>query len=294
MPNLYTIAAGRSNTETSLVNGEISSIVYHDIFDYPLTFSELIRWQGSDRLFSKDATVISKNGYFYIEGKEGLIYKRLLRKRISIKKMEIAQKASTILSLIPQIRMIAVTGSLAMENSDDGSDIDLLIVTKKRSLWTARLFAYLLIGLFGIQTRRPFERNQKDKLCLNMWLDESNLAWNANDKNAYTAHEIAQILPLVNKDGTYERFLYANKWILDFWPNSVRIRKHESGIRVNPKNPLLIIPSSLFDLMEKVAFSFQYAYMKSKITRELVTPTRAIFHPQDWGSVVLDRVKSFS
>ena len=27
--------------------------------------------------------------------------------------------------------------------------------------------------------------------------------------------------------------------------------------------------------------------MKPKITREVVTPTRAIFHPNDWGKKVL-------
>ena len=58
-----------------------------------------------------------------------------------------------------------------------------------------------------------------------MWLDESDMVWQRKDRNIYTAHEIAQIVPLINKDKTYEKFLSHNRWILDFWPNAVKIRK---------------------------------------------------------------------
>jgi hypothetical protein len=37
-----------------------------------------------------------------------------------------------------------------------------------------------------------------------------------------------------------------------------------------------------------IAFEIQYQHMKSKMTRETVTRTRALFHPHDWGKVVLN------
>ena len=126
------------------------------------------------------------------------------------------------------------------------------------------------------------DKSQKDRLCLNIWLDESNLIW--REGNIYTAHEIAQIVPLANKDRTYEKFLYKNKWILDFWPNAVRI-KPTKILSVKCCSPII-------RLLEKIAYRLQYFYMKKKITRETVTPTRAIFHPEDWGQVVLDRLKT--
>lgn len=206
--------------------------------------------------------------------------------------MEIAKKASTILSYVPGIKMIGITGSLAMQNSSEDGDIDLMIITQKGSLWTTRAFAYLLICLFGIQRRYPNDHIQKNRLCLNMWLDESDLVWQKN-RNVYTAHEIAQMVPLVNKDKTYERFLFQNRWILDFWPNAVRVTKLQSS-KVTKRNFLASVTMSLCNLLtstvEKMAFRIQHTYMQKKITRELVTPTRALFHPHNWGKIVLGRL----
>jgi len=289
MPNLYTISTKNDSIDEDVSEPEKFSIVYHDIFDYPLSFPDLIKWKPGKQLptFNYQLSITTKNGYYFLEGKEGLIYKRILRERISKKKLEIAKKASRILSFIPFIKMVAVTGSLSMGNSTDESDIDLLVVTKKGLLWTTRAFAYLFICLFGIKFRRPSDKNQKDKLCLNMWMDECDLVWKKNDRNVYSAHEIGQILPLLNKNAVYEKFLQKNRWILEFWPNSVRIL----GSKNRAKSQKDSSPLSLFLIsLERFACWFQYQHMKSKITRETVTKTRAFFHPQDWGRVVLDRL----
>lgn len=284
MLNLYSISGKNINPQKSLGECEKFSVYYHDIFDYPLTFAELIKWSGGKVLAKtqKGSVIISKNGYFTLSGKEGLIYKRVLRERISVQKMEIAKKASKILSYIPSVKFVGVTGSLAMSNSSEESDIDLLIITENGKLWISRVLAYLLIGLSGIQTRRPFDKNQKDKLCLNMWLDESDLVWK-HPRNVYTAHEIGQILPLEDKKNTYGIFLEKNRWILEYWPNCVKINKSKFKTKNRTFNTGVI---------ETLAFWLQRRHMKSKITREVVTKTRAVFHPNDWGKVVLSRLSS--
>jgi len=280
MLNLYTSVVSKSLSEDKLTNGEKLSIIYHNLFDYALVLGDLIRWKANDRINSVEvnAPIFNKNGHFFLEGKESLIYQKLLRKRISTKKLEIAKKAAKVISLIPSIKLVGVTGSFAMENSTEGSDIDLMIVTSEKRLWTSRFLTYVLLRMAGFKLRKPFEKTEKDKLCLNIWLDEGNLIW--RERNLYTAHEIAQIVPLVNKDKTYERLLWKNRWILDFWPNSVRISK---SVQVKTKFSLGII--------ESIAFWIQYSYMKPKITREVITKNRALFHPQDWGKIVLTRLK---
>lgn len=285
MPNLYKITIEKENTNQTFTKGEILSIAYHNVFDFPLTISEMIRWKASDEL-SMDPdplTIGSRDGYYFKEEKYVAVYKRLLRSRISKKKTEIARRISGILSLIPTIKMVAITGSLAMENADDESDIDLMIITRKGTLWTSRLFSYMAIHAFGFSPRKPNDSYQKDKLCLNIWLDESDLAWQ-DGRNIYTAHEIAQTVPLVNKDNTYERFLDKNRWILSYWPNSVKIRNPKRSPQSNSKFKTNIV--------EKLAFQIQYRHMKSKITRETVTSTRALFHPQDLSEIVLSRLSS--
>lgn len=268
-----------------LSDGEISSIIYHDVFDYPITFSELIKWKVGDGVMVSNCSpsISVKNGYFFLDGKLGLVYKRVLRKRISDKKTEIAKNAAKALGLVPSIRFIGITGSLAMENSDEDGDIDFILVTKKGALWLTRLLSYILLKLRGIPFRRAGRGDEKNKLCLNIWLDESDLAWHKSDRNIYTAHEIAQIKPLLNKNKTYEKLLRENKWILNYWPNAVKIQ--------NIKFVKIQGQSSIF---ERLAYNLQLGHMRSRITREVITPTRAIFHPQDWGKVVLDRIKNFS
>jgi predicted nucleotidyltransferase len=263
---------------------EISSLIYHDIFDYPLAPLELIKWTAGKEIGFKNIENIkisTKNGFLFLNGKEGSTLKRLMRKRISKRKIEKAKKAAKILSFLPTIKMVAVTGALAMNNANEDSDIDFLMITKKGSLWTTRLFAMALLKAFGIPRRKYGERSTRDKLCLNIWLDESDLAWSKSSRDIYTAHEISQVIPLANKEQAYERFLSKNTWIADFWPNatSARAGKEKKRNKIEKRGFAI-------RLIEPLTRKAQYWYMKDKITRETITPTRALFHPVDWASFI--------
>jgi len=261
------------------------SVLYHDIFDYPLKKEELQKWKSNISLPAGSVVIKSKNGYYFIVGREKTIEKRLQNEKESKEKFEIAKRAARILGNIPTIKLVAITGSLAMNNSSKKSDIDLMIITKNETLWTSRIFVYMVIHAFGLRVRKPNDWHQDNRICLNIWLDEDDLIWPKNDRNLYTAHEIAQIVPLVNKNNTYEKFLYLNRWILSFWPYSIKIKnlKLIKNLKFKIKNS---------NYIEKVCYWVQYNYMKSKITREVVNPTRALFHPKDWGKVVLDRLSA--
>ncbi len=255
----------------------LATIMYHDIFAYPLTQSELIKWEiGDIKLKAQNTNLKFKNGFYFLEGKDGLMFKRIMSERISQKKIKLANHAAKILSKIPTIKLVALTGSLAMQNANENSDIDLMIVTSKNTLWLSRLTAYFLLKLTNSKLRTPKENNEKDKLCLNMWMDEGDLF--IEKHNLYTAHEIAQIVPLVNKNKTYERLLESNSWIKKNWPNAVKIQK----VQIEEVKKI----NGLVKFLENIAFSLQYHFMKKKITREVVTSTRAFFHPYDWGEFI--------
>lgn len=190
-----------------------TSVDYHNIFDYKLTEEEAIRWQ-----YKKDLPLRGKSSLPSVKGKS-----QLQREKYSKSKLLIAKKAASLISIIPTVKFVGITGSLAMNNAGKDSDIDLIIITKSGYLWTTRFLCYVLIWLFNYKTRKPKDKFEKDKLCLNMWIDQEDLVWNKKDRNIYTAHEIAQIVPLINKDGTYQKFIYLNKWILNYWPNAVKV-----------------------------------------------------------------------
>ncbi|MCX6705886.1 MAG: hypothetical protein NTV24_02155 [Candidatus Woesebacteria bacterium] len=158
-----------------------------------------------------------------------------------------------------------------------------MIITKINCLWTTRLLTYLVLRIMNYGVRKPGDINQKDKLCLNIWLDESALSWDRKDRNIYSAHEIAQVVPIVDKENICQRFLQKNRWILDYWPNAVRIEPINNNLY--SKTHTLFV-----NVVEKLAFRLQYLYMKPKITREIVTIHKAIFHPVSWGQVVLKRL----
>lgn len=270
---------------------EISSLIYHDIFDYPLTPLELINWTAGKKVNFKNlenVKISTKNGFLFLAGREGCTLKRLMRKRISNRKIEKAKKAAQILSILPTVKMIAVTGALAMNNANEESDIDFLLITKKGSLWTTRLLVMVLLKTFGIPRRKYGDKRTKDRLCLNIWLDESDLVWNKKSRNIFTSHEISQIIPLTNKDNTYEKFLSKNDWIINYWPNATNARAGDEKTKSKTGKDGLAMK-----LLEALVMKAQYKYMENKITREVVTPTRALFHPVDWASFISSKLEPY-
>jgi hypothetical protein len=271
------------NNKTATLNPRAqASVIYHDIFEYPLTGGELIKWEvGREVLKNKRATkkIIFKNGFYFLSGKEGYTFKRLLRERNYNNKVTIARKAGNILNYIPSIKGLFITGALAMNSADKNADVDLLVITQSGLMWTSRALVLILLRLLGFPTRRFDDKNEKDKLCLNLWLDEENLSWPPNKRNIFSAHEIAQIKPIINKDNIYESFLYSNRWLKRYWPNSVRIIKPKRRSKGKMINFLYLI--------EAFARESQYLYMKRKITKEIVGKNKAVFHPKDISSFVL-------
>ena len=272
--------------------GEVVSVKYHDIFDYPLTDLEMFKWTAGPKTTTGVSRVEtgSKLGFNFVSGKSASVFKRLLRKRISARKMRLARKAADVIALIPTVKMVGITGALAMENATKESDIDLITITKQNTLWLTRLATMVLLKVAGIKTRRFGDKNEEDKLCLNMWLDETDLIF--RKRNVYTAHELAQIVPLVNKDGTYEMFIEKNNWIKDYWPNAIRganfsrsTKKGHASIKVLSKISDLVLKP-----LELLSWKLQLWYMNKKITREVVTKTRELSHPYDWGAFVTKKL----
>ena len=76
----------------------ISSIIYHNYFDYPLTEKELEKWRMGEKgdygLKIRDCGF--ENGFFFLKGREKIIKKRLERERESAYKLNLAGKYSKI------------------------------------------------------------------------------------------------------------------------------------------------------------------------------------------------------
>jgi predicted nucleotidyltransferase len=252
------------------------SLLYHDIFDYPLTKQELHRWEAKGKSYSIKYTVYREGKYYFLKGRRRIIKLRKTREKISKKKLGIARKATKVLQKIPTILFVGVTGSVAMLNADVHSDVDILIITRSNTLWITRLIVYMVCSMSHMAVRTSNDSNEKDKLCFNMWLDENYLYFGKH--NHFIAHEIVQIVPLVNKEKIYERLLRKNKWVKKYWPNALRYYKAYST-RYKGKQKA----KPIYTYLNKLAYYIQYQLMKAKLTRETVAQTRALFHPFDWS-----------
>lgn len=270
---------------------ERASVVYHNVFEYPLTVAELKIWRlykDKHAIDYKKARFHTKEGFIFLQGKESLLKKREQNEQSSHIKLSKAKKAAVILSKIPTISAVFITGSLAMRNASWDSDIDLLIITRRQTLWSTRLFTLTLLRLLNMGIRRSGKSYQKDLLCLNMWLEESHLSWKV--RNMYTAHEICQLVLLYDR-GFGKRFLIRNRWASDYWPFAYnRALSKKTMVSSIPSKGHIV--GNLLQIFNSLAFTFQKFYMRSKITNEKITKTYAFFHPQDLSRSILERLKN--
>jgi hypothetical protein len=288
-------------------NSILSTLLYHSIFDYPLTIEEIHRYLVSEKavlpltlkkeidLLTKEKKIISDHNFFVprfkIPNSGSVAALRLRRQKISAEKMIIAVRAAKVISMIPWVKMVAVTGALAMENADKNDDIDLMIVVSKNRLWAVRPLVMILISIF-FKRRRPLPNAQTNNnaICLNLWLDESSLAIPADQHNLYTAHELAQMKPVVNRNVTYEKIMWENRWGRKYLANAWKRLEGWQVNRSKKPNILAFQPYSLFNpfnLLNILAFNLQFRYMKSKMTNERVSTHSAFFHPGNRTDTIL-------
>lgn len=285
-------------------NAILKTVLYGDIFDYPLSQKQIWRYLISSKSLSfskfKETTRIvlylleSKNGLYSLVGRDRLFSLRKKRARASVKKLSIAKKALVFLCLIPTIKLIGISGSLALNNAKENDDIDLFVITKVGSLWFTRLLILFVLELLGLRRKR--NGNFNNTICLNMLVDEKKLSLPYDKRNLYIAHEVAQLRPLFQRGNTYGKFLFANLWVLNFLPNSFP-RKINIG-SMDKKSFFSVFLSYCFTLFESPARMLQMWYMRKHMTKEIVNDHYAAFHPRDHSQKVIDiynrKVKAYN
>jgi len=273
----------------------LKTLLYSDIFDYPLTEDELWRFTGEkmDKNTCREALdslppLIAKEGnYYYFTGRRGIIRKREKRAKESDKKIIYAKKTIALLSFIPTVVFIGISGSVAMSNCKKEDDIDLFIISRKNTVWFTRLCILLLLQLIG-ERRRRYDTRGTNQMCVNMFLSENALMLSKYRQNLYTAHEVARMIPMFERDNMHSRFLSANRWVKRFMPNSSAIKKL-SNKAIKERKPQLLnyFLTPLFSFSEPIAKAIQLWYMKRHKTTEEISDTLLAFHPQDLRPRVL-------
>lgn len=278
----------------------LKTLAYSDLFDYPLKAWEIHKWliskKGSLRQvervlksLSQKSKIKSQKGWYFLPGKNTLISKRLIRRKQSLNYLRQIKLIAQLFRLIPWVKLVGVSGSLAMENSSQKDDIDLFIITSRNRLWLTRILLLGVVDFLGKRRKRGENFSKiAGKICINTLLSEDSLA--QQDKNIYLAHEVLQMKVLWQRDGMYTKYLSDNEWVFKYLPNwatSTGIMYHVSSIKGKKHNTYYIIHTAI-NLLENLARWFQLKYMGKPQGMERITETALYFHPEDQGLRILN------
>ncbi|GIK58229.1 MAG: hypothetical protein HND44_11180 [Chloroflexi bacterium] len=194
------------------------AIAYADVFDYPLTAVEVHRYlvEAAATLPEVEASLdhlaethlCQANTYYTLPGRQNTVAIRQERGEHARQLWPVALKYGRLLSSLPFTRMVAVTGSLAVDNVALNGDIDYLLVVANGRVWLNRAFAILIVRLAA---------RHGHTLCPNYILAENALFF--SEHNLYTAHEVAQMVPLSGLP-VYQQMRQMNSWTAAFLPNA--------------------------------------------------------------------------
>jgi hypothetical protein len=134
-------------------------VAYADLFDYPLTVDEVYRYlayraaplsavrEALDNGLLTNQRLARSRGYVTLAGRESVVETRLRREAVSARMWRKGLRYGRAIASLPFVRLVAVTGTLAVNNMELGEDIDYLIVTAPQRVWLARLLAVAFVHL---------------------------------------------------------------------------------------------------------------------------------------------------
>jgi hypothetical protein len=217
--SLREVVGNTSVPASPIARSVLSALAYADLFDYPLSLAELVRYQVGTQFSSEEIATALKgdlqlregvsescDGLFALRGRELVFGTRSERAGVSARVWRRARFYLRLLALFPFVRMIAVTGALAVDNIGERPDIDLLVVAVPGRVWLARRLIVAVVR---------WARLKGDDVCPNYIISEDNLGLDQRD--LFTAHELAQMVPVYGQD-VYRMMLRRNAWALEYLP----------------------------------------------------------------------------
>ena len=224
----------RAGASEPLETAILRAVLYSDLFDQPLRPDEVHRFLpvaaelpavraalAAGRVAGGAVEVT--DGFAHLAGRAALAAIRRRRTALAEERWRRARRYGRLIGALPFVRLVAVTGALAVDNVEAEDDVDLLVATAPGRLWLARA---LVLAVVLVARRRGLE------LCPNYFLATSALA--QPERGIYAAREIVQMVPLYGR-AAYHDFRAANVWVLAALPNA---RLRDPGPRLDDLGPL--------------------------------------------------------
>ena len=248
----------------------LKTLLYYDIFSYPLKLSEISTLLPTNSLqpeqIRSELLVLERNnlvrehqGYYFLRNRdEGVIQRRQEMELHAHRLWKIARLMASLIRRFPFVRAIFVSGQLSKNVSDHGSDIDFFVVTGPNRLWIARACLVLFKKIVLLNQRKFF--------CVNYYLSQDTLE--IPERDIYIATEIVHLKPLHNLP-LYREFMRCNSWVKQYFPNYPETVNHDwqvnnghSGLQKFLELPFLIHSAARLDrwIMKKMETIWKKRY----------------------------------
>lgn len=224
----------------------VCTLLYYHIFDYPLTAAEILRFSNhpwdeladverAARDLVERSLIGTDRGFFFV-GEDSHVEERVADQARARAALPQVDRWSRFIARFPYVRGVAISGTLSKGVMKEGDDLDYLVFTEPDRVWLCRL---LLMGF-----KKVFLLNSHHRFCINYLLAGDQLE--IPDRDVFTATEIAWLLPTVNPS-IYGRFLDANEWVRDYFPNW--LRRSGDGVAPVPGGFLKSAAEGFFDFL---------------------------------------------
>jgi hypothetical protein len=251
---------------TEVQSALMQALVYFDLFRYPLTTPEIIRFSplAIDHLSEveqalnelESAFIIFRFGNFWsLRNDHGLIDRRKNGNRHAAEVWEKAIKVSKLIHQFPFVRSVNISGSLSKDYFDQTTDFDFFIITSPGRIWLCRTLLALYKKIFLLNSRKYF--------CINYFItsDEPDIP----DHNRFSATEIITLRNMTGPE-FYTFFLQRNQWAFDYYPNADKQGDPSEPMKdaFLKRNLEKIFGGKLGEMLDTVGFRVTLAFWKRK------------------------------
>ena len=273
----------------------LKTIVYFDIFDYPLTLMELFKWlkvepnenltinqlsQLIELLNQLGDKVEQHDGFIFLKGRSEIINLRLNRYNIAEEKFKHAGRFIKLLRFIPYIKCIVVCNRLGYGNVWEESDIDLAVIVPKNRLWLSRL---LSVGLLDLLKVRPKQIERPLAIDLNFFISQENFNLEnlIFDEAFVFPYWLSQIIPVYDHE-IFAKFITGNGWLKKYLPNFLPYELiTRRQVKDNWLSKIIRFKIKLltnFDFLEKWSERYQRRVMPLELKDKINQDSRVIIN----------------
>ncbi len=301
-----------------LTTSVLRALAFFDMFDFPLTLSEVHSGLDAKCDFQELAFFVDKlvlgdvikkdRGFYFLKDRVGIVENRIKQYNLVQKKYKLAKRAARLFKYINGVKLAAVCNNFSYQEK---SDIDFFIITGAGRIWLTRFLVTVAAQVFGL---RRHGKKITDRICLSFYVSEKGMGLEelmlkdnanpriyANDANSnyancsltdpYFTYWVPDLMPFYD-DGIMNKFWEVNSWVRELLPNA----------SLPVVNPRFLVYDNLFSLVwkkingiwfEGAAGNFLDNVLKKLQMKKMAFNTHSLAKAHDSRVVISDEVLKF-